>query len=197
MSDHATPETVHEATGVRARIARVYAEALVGAAGKDQMESVGDELDAVAAGVFTGHPRVSDFLADRTVARASLTPMLRAAFDATTSPTFRKFLGVLNENGRLDLLPAVAAEFRRLRDAAAGRTRVRVTAAVPLDAGQIDTLKATLAKKLHAQPVLDLRTDPDILGGLVVQVGDKVYDSSVRTRLDNLRNHLTASASHG
>ena len=40
-------------------------------------------------------------------------------------------------------------------------------------------------------------TDPDLLGGLVVQVGDRVYDSSVRTRLNTLRNHLMASGSYG
>ena len=45
--------------------------------------------------------------------------------------------------------------------------------------------------------VLEARTDPDLLGGLVVQVGDRVYDSSVRTRLDSLRTHLLASGTYG
>ena len=58
-------------------------------------------------------------------------------------------------------------------------------------------LQQTLASKLGKQPILSVRVEPELLGGLVVQVGDRVYDSSVRTRLDSLRNTLMASTSYG
>ena len=72
-----------------------------------------------------------------------------------------------------------------------------MTSAVPLTDAQLGRLRDNLKKSLKAEPVLDARTNPDVLGGLVVQVGDRVYDSSVRTRLETLRTHLMASGSHG
>ena len=123
--------------------------------------------------------------------------MLAAGFEGGASPLFRKFLGVLNENGRLDLLPAIDAAYQKLRDTAAGRVRVKVTAAAYLADNQVAELKSILKDTLNADPVLDIWIDPDLLGGLVVQVGDKVYDTSVRTRLANLRTHLMASGTHG
>ena len=191
-------ETVLEATGVKARVARVYAEALMGVAAKSQqLDAIGDELEEFVGNVLKPHPAIQAFLAGNTVSMTGKLPVLAAAFEHRTSETFRKFLGVLNENGRLDLLPAINAELRTMRDQAAGRVRVQVTASVPLLDTQVESLTATLHAQLKAHPVLDIRIDPDILGGLIVQVGDKVYDTSVRTRLDNLRNHLTASGSHG
>jgi len=198
MSDPATPETVLEATGAKARVARVYAEALMGVAAKsNQLDAVGDELEQVVGDVIKPHPRIQEFLAGNSVSMDGKLPILAAAFEHRTSETFRKFLCVLNANGRLDLLPAISAELRTLRDAAAGRVRVRVTAPVPLLDTQVESLTTTLHARLNAQPVLDIRIDPEILGGLIVQVGDKVYDTSVRTRLANLRNHLTTSGTHG
>ena len=191
-------ETVLEATGTKARVARVYAEALMALAAKtNQLDALGDELEQVVGNVLKPYPAIRAFLAGNTVSSTGKLPALAAAFEHRTSETFRKFLGVLNENGRLDLLPAINVELRAMRDKVAGRVRVKVTAPVPLLDTQIEALTTTLHTQLNAQPVLDIRIDPDILGGLIVQVGDKVYDTSVRTRLDNLRNHLTASGSHG
>ena len=198
MSDPKQHETVLEATGAKARVARVYAEALMGVAAKSgQLDAVGDELEEIVGGVIKPYPGIRAFLAGNSVSMSGKLPALAAAFEHRTSETFRKFVGVLNANGRLDLLPAISAELRTMRDAAAGRVRVKVTAPVPLLDAQLDALTKTLHAQLNAHPVLDVRIDPDILGGLIVQVGDKVYDTSVRTRLDNLRNHLTTSGTHG
>ena len=189
-------DTVLEATGATARLARVYAEALMAAAG-DQADAIGDDLDALVADVFEKHPDAERFLASGAVNRKTKSAVLQAAFGEGVSDVLRNFLGVLNQNNRLGLLRAIAAAYRKLRDEAAGRVRVRVTSAVPLTDDQLSKLKTTLTGRLDAEPVLDARTDPDLLGGLVVQVGDRVYDSSVRTRLDSLRTHLMASGSYG
>jgi F-type H+-transporting ATPase subunit delta len=190
--------TVLEATGARARLARIYAEALLAAASRDgQAETVGDELAVLVRDVLGGHPKIGEFFASRALSRKAKTPILQAAFASGTSDLVRHFVGVLNQNGRLDLLRAVSAAYQSLRDETAGRVRVRVTSAVPLSDAQTGELKQTLADRLKAEPILDTRTDPDLLGGLVVRVGDRVYDTSVRTRLHNLRNHLMASGTHG
>jgi F-type H+-transporting ATPase subunit delta len=77
-----------------------------------------------------------------------------------------------------------------LLDQRAGRVRVRVTTAVELSDAQTAAITATLAAALRKQPVLELRLDPGLIGGMVVQIGDRVIDTSVRTRLTNLRTHL-------
>ena len=190
--------TVLEATGARARLARVYAEALLAAASRDgQADAVGDELAVLVHDVLSGHPEINAFFATRALSRKAMSPILPAAFASGVSKLVRNFVGVLNQNGRLDLLRAVSAAYQSLRDETAGRVRVRVISAVPLSDSQTGELKQTLADQLKAEPILEARTDPDLLGGLVVRVGDRVYDTSVRTRLHNLRNHLMASGTHG
>jgi F-type H+-transporting ATPase subunit delta len=189
-------ETVLEATGARARIARVYAEALMAAAG-DRADEVGEELDALVRDVLDANPEVERFLSSGAVGRKAKSAALEAAFAGKVSDVVRNFLGVLNQNYRLDLLRAVNAAYKKLRDEAAGRVRVAVASAVPLSDEHLHKLKETLARQLKAEPVVDARTDPDLLGGLVVRVGDRVYDTSVRTRLETLRNHLMASGNYG
>jgi F-type H+-transporting ATPase subunit delta len=187
-----------EATGVTARIARVYAEALMAAARQNgQADELGDELDAVVRNILMTHPRIEQFLGNLAVGRKAKQQVLDAAFSNEGPELLRKFLGVLNQNGRLGLLSFIAAAYQRLRDEAANRVRVRVTSAVELNDAQVMALKKTLTETLNAQPVLDVHTDADLLGGLVVRVGDRVYDTSVRTRLNNIRNHLMASGTYG
>lgn len=191
-------ESVLETTGAAARIARVYAGALMQTAAKTgQAEAVGDELSAFVGSALEGHPRIGAFLASTAINRKAKGPVLEKALGSSASELFRKFVGVLNQNGRLGLLRAVDAAYRRMRDEAAGRVRVKVTSAAALSADQTAALTKTLSQSLKAEPVLDARVNPDILGGLVVQVGDKVYDTSVRTRLDNLRTQLLTSGSYG
>ena len=188
--------TVLDATGLRSRAARVYAEALEKSSG-DQADALADELEAVVNGAITGRAEVTRFLGSAAVHRDAKLPVLAAAFEGHTSEQFRKFVGVLNANRRLDLLPAIASEYRKLRDKSAGRVRVNVTAATELDDTQRHKLDATLKQIIKGTPVVSVSVDPEILGGLVVQVGDTVYDTSVRTRLNNLRNHLILSGTHG
>ena len=191
-------ETVLTTNVRQARIARVYAEALMDVAARDgQAVEVGDELDALVSEVLAKHPRVAVFFESPAVSRRARGPVLAAALGENASPLIRKFVGVLNHNNRLDLIRAVAAAYRELLDKRAGRVRVRVRSAAPLTDEQQRELRESLAALLGKEPVLDLRTDPDLLGGMVVQVGDKVYDSSVRTRLAAFRTQLLARSTHG
>lgn len=176
-----------------ARIARVYVEALLGVAARDgQAEELGDELDGVVRDVVGGHPEVAAFFNSPAITRRERGPVLEAALGGNASPLLRNFLGVLNNNNRLDLLPAVAAAYREALDQRAGRVRVWVRSAAPLDDAERDELARTLAASLGKEPILLVRVEPELLGGLVVQVGDRVYDSSVRSRLEALRTHLLA-----
>ncbi|OWK47152.1 ATP synthase F1 subunit delta [Fimbriiglobus ruber] len=191
-------DTVLEATGARARIARVYATALLSAAEKSgRVDAIGDELDAFAKGVLAGHPAIETYFSATGTSRKTTFPAIAAALAPHTSDIFGKFLGVLNQNGRLGLFKAINAAYQKQRDEVAGRVKVRVTSAAALTDPQIEDLKRTLTESLKAQPILDIWIDAELLGGLVVQVGDRVYDTSVRSRLENLRTHLMASGTHG
>lgn len=193
----ATHDTVLEATGARARLARVYAEALLALAEEQKAaDDVGAELNTVATEVIGKNPAVAAFLDNPAITPKTKLPVLGAAF-AGASDLFKKFLDVLTRNDRLGLLRDVAAAYQGIRDRQAGRVRVVVRSATALDDNQKGELQQTLASKLGKEPILSVRVEPSLLGGLIVQVGDRVYDSSVRTRLNNLRNTLMASSSHG
>lgn len=102
--------------------------------------------------------------------------------DATTT----KFLGVLAQNRRLSQLPAIIRAFRQLAAAHRGETTAEVTSAHPLDAEQVDALKAQLRTRLGRDVNVDLSVDPSLLGGLVVKIGSQMIDSSIKTRLNSL-----------
>lgn len=196
MSD-ATHDTVLEATGARARLARVYAESLLTLAEQEhKADDVGGELQTVASEVIGKNPAIAAFLDSPAITAKNKMPVLGEAF-GSTSDLFKKFLHVLTQNNRLGLLRDIAAAYQGIRDKQAGRVRVVVRSAAALDDKQKAELQQTLASKLGKEPVLSVRVEPSLLGGMIVQVGDRVYDSSVRTRLDNLRNTLMASSSHG
>ena len=185
-------------TNVRqARIARVYAEALVAVASREnQVEEAGASLTGFVSGVLGKDSKVAAFFTSPAVTRKVREPILNAALTGNASPLVANFLRVLNHNNRLDLLPAISAAYRNLLDKRAGRVRVIVRSAVALTEQQQVEIRKTLTESLKKEPVLELRTDPELLGGLVVQVGDKVYDTSVRSRLEALRNQLAARGSN-
>jgi F-type H+-transporting ATPase subunit delta len=197
MSD-SNHETTQEATGTRARLARVYAESLLELAQKaGQADSLEAELNSVAFDVVGKNAAIAEFLDSPANTAKRKLPVLAAGFEHSASDLFKKFLGVLNLHNRLGLLRDVAAAYHAIRDRQEGRVRVRVRSATPLSEAQRTELTKTLKTGLDKEPILNVRVEPELLGGLIVHVGDRVYDTSVRTRLETLRNHLMASSSHG
>ncbi|KRC80298.1 F0F1 ATP synthase subunit delta [Sphingomonas sp. Root241] len=102
--------------------------------------------------------------------------------DATTT----NFLGVLAQNRRLSQLPAIIRAFRQLAAQHRGETTAEVVSAHPLDAEQVDALKAQLRTRLGRDVTVDLSVDRSLLGGLVVKIGSQMIDSSIKTRLNSL-----------
>jgi F-type H+-transporting ATPase subunit delta len=171
----------------------VYAEALIAAAG-DRAEEVGRELADIVQGVFADR-KVEAYLASPAVSRRRKEPVIAQAFGDRVSPVVRNLLGVLNQNGRLGILRALQAVYQGILDQRAGRVRVGVRTAAPLADDQKQRLTDTLAARLGREPVLDVRVEPELLGGLVVRIGDRVIDTSVRTRIESLRAQLMAQGS--
>ncbi|GAW42030.1 ATP synthase subunit delta [Brevundimonas sp. SH203] len=97
------------------------------------------------------------------------------------------FLGLLAQNGRARDLGAVIAGFERLYAKHAGIVAAEVVSAQPLDARQLAAIKTALNASLGKAPELTTRVDPSILGGLKVKVGSKLFDASLKTKLDQMK----------
>jgi F-type H+-transporting ATPase subunit delta len=188
-------QTVLDSTGQR--VAKVYAEALLRSAGqRGQGAELRDELQALVGNVFRREPALEVFLTNPAVGRDRKTALLKQAFEGRCSELLFDFLNVLNAHDRLDVLRGVADAYRDLVDRSENRMQVRVRSAVPLADDQRDRLTGELRETFGKEPVLHASVEPELLGGLVVQVDDWVYDASVRTRLDILRKQLVERSSH-
>ena len=110
---------------------------------------------------------------------------------AGAAPLTQKFLGLVAENRRLFMLPQIAKAFRTLIAKARGEISAEVKAAHALSDSQIADLKATLKAAYGKEPNLSVTVEPSLIAGLVVQVGSKMIDSSLKTKLANLKTALT------
>ncbi len=169
----------------------MYAEALLVTATKQNaVDEMGDELEAFVSGVLDKDPQVGAFLATPAIGKRVKLAILDKALPGRGSDLLRGLFATLARNGRLNLVRGIAVTYRSILDEREGRVRVKVTTAAGLSDAQRGVLTTTLSNMLKKTPVLDVRVEPDILGGMVVQVGDRVIDTSVRTRLQTLRTLL-------
>ncbi|MGZ8370612.1 MAG: ATP synthase F1 subunit delta, partial [Caulobacteraceae bacterium] len=99
----------------------------------------------------------------------------------------RKFLGLLSANGRVGALPQALVNFRRLAANRRGAVAAEVVTAVAMTAAQQKGLAAALRQSLGKDPEITTKVDPSILGGVKVRVGSRLYDASLRSKLDQLK----------
>ena len=178
-------------------LARTYGEALLNAAQKEgQVDDLLDELDAVNSFVREKFPTFAVMMGSPVRTAADKDRLIAQAFEGRTLPTTVHFLRVLNRHGRLELLGPILRAARETWERRQNRRPVTVRSAVPLTDAQADALRDRLAKSVGGTPVLRQEVDPGLIGGLVVQVGDDVYDASVRNRLEQLRQRLIEGKTH-
>jgi len=106
---------------------------------------------------------------------------------AEVNPLTRRFIGVITENRRLFALPAIIAAFLRLLAARRGEVTAEVTSAIKLNEAQTKALGDALRSALGAKVSVELKVEPEILGGLIVRVGSRMFDSSLRTKLSRMQ----------
>jgi F-type H+-transporting ATPase subunit delta len=177
----------------RATAARRYAEAAFQVAQRDgTLETWRAELDEASA--VTADEQVERMLANPAVALETRLEMAQSIFGKVVSKPVLNLIGLMLRRGRIDQLPRVAAEFRRLDNARQGITLATATSAAPLSPDEVRALTARVEQLTGGRVELDLQVDPSLLGGLVVRVGDRLIDGSVRGRLERLRNQLVSGA---
>jgi F-type H+-transporting ATPase subunit delta len=142
------------------------------------------------AAQIASDPQVDAVLRNPLVSPKQGVELLAAAAGDRFDERFRAFLDVLGQNRRLVLLPEIASAYEQLKQEAEKRLRVRVVAAMPLDADQSRRMREALARRYACDVELDTEVDGDILGGAVIYAGDQVIDGSLRGRLGRLSQAL-------
>ncbi|MGH7058582.1 MAG: F0F1 ATP synthase subunit delta [Acetobacteraceae bacterium] len=135
---------------------------------------------------------VHDLFSSPAVGRARRAEVLGEIAGVAVPAGGENFLRLMAENGRLGVLPAVAAEFRRLEEAAEAVAEVTIETAVALDRATSDRLVAGLGKRLGRRLDAHFRVTPALIGGVVVRIGDEVIDASLATRLSRLAHSMAA-----
>jgi F-type H+-transporting ATPase subunit delta len=178
---------VETSGGIEAGLAGRYASALFALASESKsVESVEKNLNTLQAAV-AGSPDLAALIASPVVKRADAARGIAAvAASLKLDSLTTKFLGVLAQNRRLADLPAMIASFGRQAANARGEVSATVTSAHPLTADQTKAIKAQLKTRVGRDVAIDTHIDPAILGGLVVQLGSQLIDSSIKTRLNSL-----------
>jgi F-type H+-transporting ATPase subunit delta len=111
----------------------------------------------------------------------------------SVSPMALNLVRLLIAKGRASDARAVADAFKRLADEAEGLATATVTTAIPLQPAEVEALARQLGEKLKARVTIDQLVDPAIVGGIVIRVGDRIVDGSIRTRLRELRKDLVGA----
>ena len=179
------------------RVGKVYAEALLNAAEKRNVaQEVLEELDSFVNDLFRRDPQFETFLGSSAIGRDRKKEVIEKTFAGKADETFVNFLLVLNQHERLDMLRAIHLAYHDLYDTRAGRLRVNVISAVPLSDDQAEAVRREIRARYNKEPVLHTRIDPDLIAGMIVQVGDWKLDSSIKSRLQNIREQLIESGSY-
>lgn len=178
------------------RVGMVYGQALLAATEKaGNTDEVLGELDQLIE-LLARQPKVDEVMASGMIANDQKVAMVDRVFGGKVTSMFLNFLKVVAAHGRGGFLRAIRKAVRDLRDQQAGRVRVKVTTAAPLDGELTERIQNQLRGMLGGEPVLSKQVDPDLIGGLVFRVGDTVYDGSVATRLARVRSQMIDRSIH-
>jgi F-type H+-transporting ATPase subunit delta len=173
--------------GIQASLSGRYATALFDLARDEKA------IDAVSASLRTLKAALADSEDFRRLTTSPLVSreeaaraIAAAAASLGLDPLTTRFLGVLAQNRRLGQLGAAIRAFGQLAARHRGETTAEVTSAHPLSDAQVKALQARLKTQLGRDVAVDLTVDPSILGGLIVKIGSRQIDGSIRSKLNTL-----------
>jgi F-type H+-transporting ATPase subunit delta len=186
----------HADIGVQ-HVAAVYAEAILDAAEKaGQTAALLAEFDSLVADVLDRFPALEQVLGSRLVSPEEKVGVIDRAFGGSGSPLLVNSLKVVARHERLDCLRAIHARLHERFDQVRGRVRVVLSTASPVDDAQAARIADSLRQMLGGEPVLERITDPSLIGGAVLRVGDTVYDGSIAMQLEQVRKHMIDRSVH-
>ena len=175
-----------------ATIARNYAEALLAAAeakGGGAVEAFGRLMDGLA-GAIGADPTIAIVLESPRVAKTVKARLLAEALKGVAPAEVVRFLQAVVRRGRQGLLVEIAQEYQALVDLKDNRVHAGITLSSTPDETLIRRIVDRLTEVLGKEVRAHVKADPEILGGVIVRIGDRVYDGSLRRRLTTLRRRM-------
>ena len=172
-------------------IAKRYARAILALATEQgQIELVGRELTELSE-AWTASPELRDvFTNPEYVASVRKGVLVELLERAAVSPLTRNSVLYINDRNRIVALPSIARAFNEQAERAAGSVRAEVTSAAPLPEAYVAQLQRALEQVTGQRVTIERKTDPNLIAGVVTRVGDHVFDGSIRTRLNGLKESL-------
>jgi F-type H+-transporting ATPase subunit delta len=178
-------------------IARNYADALLAVAEQERsVERYGELLETVA-GAVSSEPRVVAVLMSPRVTKRDKQRLLARALGDVAPGPFVRFLQALVQRGRQGLLDPISEAYGDLADQHYNRAHASVLTARPVDEELRRAIAERLSEAVGRSVVPHFRTDPSIIGGVVVRVGDRAFDGSIRRRIQVLRNRMLRGSKAG
>ena len=173
-----------------ATLARPYAEAAFQVAAKGDLKQSTAEIDALAT--VAANAQLRQFADAPMSGAAQVFDVIVSVVNMPLSDASKNLLRTVIDNGRLSVLPEIAAQFHTLVNSRSGVSDAIVYSAFAIDAAALTDLVASLERRFGRKLNAAVQIDPELIGGVRVVVGDEVLDTSVKARLEQMRAALTA-----
>ena len=170
------------------QLARVYAKAFMGIAGKSSnMEALVEELKSIVTDVLDRFPKLEEVLKSSLVSPEQKEALLDRIFSKSASTNVTNFLKVLSRHGRLELVRPISRQAEKLFTEMSGVADVDIRIAAHMDDDIRKVIETRVEKAIGMKPRCHVTIDPNLIAGIIVRVGDRVFDGSYRTHLENAR----------
>ena len=174
------------------QIGQVYAQSFIGALDSNP-ELVGqavEEFDSFLTAYFDANPKFEEILSSRLISTEDKIDIINRTVTGG-SPMFLNFLKVVAKHERMDCLRAMYRQMYLQYEKMIQRLPITITTAVEITDQEAEKIGQSLIAQIGGNPIIQRKVDPSLIGGVVVRVGDTVYDGSVATQLKKLRERIT------
>ncbi|MGE5612370.1 MAG: ATP synthase F1 subunit delta [Bacillota bacterium] len=173
--------------------AAAYARAILDLANeRQQAEPIADEFRTLKD-LLQSNPSFALFLRDPAISVEERQKVLDRIFRGKISPLLMNALAVMNDKGRLGLLASIAAEYQAMLDQQQGKIQVKAIVAREMEPEMLQEVTRRISDALHKKATVRQSVDESIIGGMILQVEDRLIDASVRTQLQTMRNQMLAA----
>ena len=174
------------------QIGQVYAQSYIGAldANPELVGQAVEEFDSFLTAYFDANPKFEEILSSRLISTEDKIDIINRTV-TSGSPVFVNFLKVVARHERMDCLRAMYRQMYLQYEKMIQRLPITITTAVEITDQEAEKIGQSLIAQIGGNPIIQRKVDPSLIGGVVVRVGDTVYDGSVATQLKKLRERIT------